>query len=94
MLLLLLALAVAGAAAGEPLAAAGLGLTPIVLLAGYRLTVGVSSSDTYLPRWRPEQVPALELLERRDRTVLGMGIDSAAVLVVYPLGLAGLYFLR
>lgn len=36
----------------------------------------------------------LGLLERRDRTVLGMGIDSLAVLVVYRTGLAGLYAMR
>jgi cation:H+ antiporter len=34
------------------------------------------------------------LLERRDRTVLGMGVDSLAVLVVYLSGVAGLYALR
>ena len=28
------------------------------------------------------------VLERRDRTVLGMGIDSAVVLVLYGLGIA------
>jgi cation:H+ antiporter len=36
----------------------------------------------------------LGLLERRDRTVLGMGVDSLAVLVVYTTGLAGLYAMR
>jgi cation:H+ antiporter len=36
----------------------------------------------------------LGLLERRDRTVLGMGVDSLAVLVVYVVGLVGLYALR
>ncbi len=36
----------------------------------------------------------LGLLERRNRTVLRMGIDSLAVLVVYASGLAGLYALR
>ena len=34
------------------------------------------------------------LLERRDRTVLRMGVDSLAVLVVFLSGLAGLYALR
>lgn len=36
----------------------------------------------------------LALLERRDRTVLGMGVGSLTVLVVYFTGLVGLYFLR
>lgn len=34
------------------------------------------------------------LLERRDRTFLRMGYDSAAVLVTYAVGVVGLYFLR
>jgi cation:H+ antiporter len=34
------------------------------------------------------------LLERRDRTVLGMGVDSAAVLVIYAVGFGTLYYLR
>ena len=36
----------------------------------------------------------LGLLERRNRTVLRMGVDSLAVLVVYAAGLVGLYGLR
>ena len=34
------------------------------------------------------------LLERRDRTVLRMGVDSLAVLIAYTSGLFGLYALR
>lgn len=36
----------------------------------------------------------LGLLERRDRTVLGMGVDSLLVLIVYSAGLVGLYAMR
>lgn len=36
----------------------------------------------------------LGLLERRDRTVMRMGVDSLAILVAYAAGLAGLYHLR
>jgi cation:H+ antiporter len=36
----------------------------------------------------------LGLLERRDRTVLGMGVDSVLVLVAYLAGIGGLYYLR
>jgi cation:H+ antiporter len=36
----------------------------------------------------------LGLLERRNRTIWRMGIDSAAVLVTYVVGVVGLYFLR
>ena len=34
------------------------------------------------------------LLERRDRTVLGMGVDSALILIAYLIGIGGLYYLR
>jgi cation:H+ antiporter len=34
------------------------------------------------------------LLERRDKTVLGMGIDSAAVLVLYVGGMIIFSFIR
>lgn len=34
------------------------------------------------------------LLERRNRTVLGMGVDSFAVLVIYISSVVGLFFLR
>jgi cation:H+ antiporter len=36
----------------------------------------------------------LGLLERRDRTILGMGMGSAGVLLAYALGIVGLYSLR
>lgn len=36
----------------------------------------------------------LGLLERRDRTVGRMGLDSLLILVLYGAGLAGLYHLR
>jgi cation:H+ antiporter len=52
MLLLLLATAIAGSAIGEPIALFGIGLTPVLLMAGYLATVRVSSSRQYLPRWR------------------------------------------
>lgn len=36
----------------------------------------------------------LGLLERRNRTVLGMGVDSLGVLFTYLIGLGGLYYVR
>ncbi|WP_296816272.1 hypothetical protein, partial [Brevundimonas sp.] len=39
-------------------------------------------------------VYVMGMVERRDRTVLRMGWDSAMVLVIYGLGLAGLYVLQ
>lgn len=57
MLLLLLALALSGAASGEPLSMFGIGLTPLLLVAGYVLTVRWSQPGDYLPRWRAVNEP-------------------------------------
>jgi cation:H+ antiporter len=57
MLLLLLSLAIAGAAAGEPLALFNVGLTPLLLLIGYVITVRWSFGGDYLPRWRATDKP-------------------------------------
>lgn len=58
MLILLLAVALAGAAAGDPLSIAGLGLTPLLLVAGYVLTVNWSRpGQGRLPPWRATNVP-------------------------------------
>lgn len=54
MLILLLGIAMAGAAAGEPLSLAGVGVTPILLTLGYAAVLHVTASGKYLPRWRPE----------------------------------------
>jgi cation:H+ antiporter len=53
MLMLLLAIALAGAAIDEPLSLVNVGLTPLVLAAGYAATIHVARSGKYLPRWRP-----------------------------------------
>ena len=58
MLLLLLSVALAGAAAGDPLSVAGFGLTPVLLVAGYVATVNWSRpGGDRLPRWRATHVP-------------------------------------
>lgn len=66
MLVLLLALALAGATAGEPIAFLGLGLTPILLFAGYLLTVRLSASSEYFPRWRATNEPDDETEAKTD----------------------------
>lgn len=53
MLILLLAIAMAGVAVGEPLSYGGLGLTPLILVCGYIITVRVTGSQRLLPRWKP-----------------------------------------
>jgi cation:H+ antiporter len=73
MLLLLLATAVAGSASGEPIALFGIGLTPILLMAGYLATVRVCSSDTYLPRWRAtNEPPPPDERHRADESLRGL----------------------
>jgi cation:H+ antiporter len=57
MLLALLALALAGGAAGEPIAFAGVGATTPVLAAGYLFTVRFSKGGDLLPRWRATHEP-------------------------------------
>jgi cation:H+ antiporter len=53
MLVLLLSIALAGAAAGDPVSVTGIGITPLLLAAGYVITVRVTGTGKYLPRWRP-----------------------------------------
>lgn len=61
MLLLLLAVALAGAAAGDPLSLAGLGLTPVLLVAGYGVMVYLSRpSDEAMPRWKATNQPRMK----------------------------------
>lgn len=61
MLLLLLSVALAGVAAGDPLSIAGFGLTPVLLVIGYVATVNWSRpGDDRLPRWRATNEPSEE----------------------------------
>lgn len=53
MLLLMLSLALAGGAIGEPLVVFGVGLTAMLLAGAYLITLRISKDETYLPRWRP-----------------------------------------
>lgn len=56
MLLLMLGVAVAGAAAGDPLAIGGIGLTPVLLTGGYIAMVRLSHSGA-VPAWRATNAP-------------------------------------
>jgi cation:H+ antiporter len=64
MLLLLLAITMAGAVAGEPLALGSIGLTPVVLLGGYLMTLRASNGGEYLPRWKATNEPSNGLTAR------------------------------
>lgn len=57
MLLLLLALTLAGMAIGEPVSFFGIGLTPLLVVAGYVFTVRFSHKEEHAPRWRPTHAP-------------------------------------
>ena len=58
MLLLMLSLALAGGALGEPIVIFGVGLTSMVLAGAYLMTLRISKDDKYLPRWRPSDKSA------------------------------------
>lgn len=89
MLILLLSVALAGAAAGEPLSWFGVGLTPLLLVAGYAAVVHASVSGRYLPRWKPEGDSAAAKTEpgqpeRADRSTRSLALwcagSAAAIL--------------
>jgi cation:H+ antiporter len=63
---------------GEPV------LNRVGPFAGFAALIGIVATSLF----------TLGLVERRDRTVLRMGLDSAAVLVTYLAGLVVLYHLR
>jgi cation:H+ antiporter len=102
MLLLLLSVALAGVAAGDPVSVAGFGLTPILLVAGYVLTVSWSRPGAErLPRWRATNVPSEKEeganSQREEAGPLGsvsntrlsvMSAASAAAILVAGWGLA------
>lgn len=82
MLLLLLAVALAGAATGEPFSLFGIGFTTFLLLGGYLLTLRMSSGGDYLPRWRTtDDVP----IEKKQRESIDDRLEATSnrKLVVY-----------
>jgi cation:H+ antiporter len=66
MLLLLLALTLAGMAMGEPVSVLGVGLTPLVAVAGYLFTVRYSHKEEHAPRWRATHLPEPAHLSAKD----------------------------
>ncbi len=94
MLLLLLAVAIAGAALGEPLALFGIGLTPFLLLAGYLLTLRMSSGGDYLPRWRaideaPPSIKQPEIAEKWLEQISNRKLYTYAALAALVILAAG-----
>lgn len=65
MLLLMLSLALAGGAIGEPIVVLGVGLTSVLLATMYLLTLRISRDESYLPRWHPSDESAP--VERKKR---------------------------
>lgn len=53
MLLMMLSLALAGGAIGEPFVVVGVGMTSVLLATLYLVTLRISMDEKYLPRWRP-----------------------------------------
>jgi cation:H+ antiporter len=91
MLILLLALALAGVAAGEPLGLMGVGLTPMLLLAGYLVTVRMSRPGDLLPRWRATNEPPSERQPATEPTIDSDDRSLARLLALS--GLSGLVIL-
>lgn len=81
MLLLLLSLATAGAALGDPISVVGVGLTPLLLAAGYLATLWVTSSEKHQPRWEATHLPK----KRKPRAEDDTSLDSASNARVYAL---------
>lgn len=69
MLVMLLAIALVGIALREPVALAGVGLTSVVVMLVYLVTVHVTSNPKYLPRWRPIAPAGGETRSRKSRRV-------------------------
>lgn len=65
---------------------------PAALISGRAVLPGVTSSDIYLSALASllTLVYVLGLIFRPQRRVIGMGLDSAAVLILYLLGVGGL----
>jgi cation:H+ antiporter len=67
MLLLLLATALAGVAAGDPISFFGVGLTPVFLLGGYLFTLRISHRPELAPRWQAlDSEETITTDEKRD----------------------------
>lgn len=93
MLVLLLAVAIAGIAAGDPLSLAGVGVVPVLLLAGYLFTLYMSHSKEFFPRWQVINPPeeSEQSRERQEdgeqesvsawRLGLSVGLASVTILV-------------
>ena len=97
MLLLLLALATAGAALGDPIALWGVGLTPVLLAAGYVATLWITKNEERQPRWEATHLPedqdrhmdSSRALERASNArVYGLCAVAAAVILVAGWALA------
>lgn len=91
MLVLLLGVALAGAAAGDPLALFGIGATPILVAAGYIATVRLSHSGSSLPPWRATNAPEQSVVSGDDVTQTMSGVSDAR-LYSYAGGSAAVIF--
>lgn len=67
MLLLLLAIALAGIAVGEPVAFLGIGLTSFILFGGYLFTLLVSRKPELAPRWKAVNEEEIKKEKNEDK---------------------------
>ena len=71
MLMLLLAMALAGSAVGEPVSVLGVGLTSVLLFAGYLFTLWISQNPDLAPRWEALHVKEPKI-KRKDEDESGL----------------------
>lgn len=83
MLILLLAIALAGAAVGDPISLLNVGLTPILLACGYVITLRVTGSQRYLPRWKPSGGDTPEVIPDDVDSALAAPKSSNAALYAF-----------
>lgn len=76
MLLLLLGVVLAGAAAGDPIAVAGVGLTPVLAAAGYAATVWMSRSSSALPPWKATNPPDDAMTLSNDESAVAQASNA------------------
>jgi cation:H+ antiporter len=66
MLVLMLSLALAGGAIGDPFVLFGVGLTSVLLAVAYLVTLRISMDETYLPRWKPSDESPTNKKEKEE----------------------------
>jgi cation:H+ antiporter len=84
MLLMLLSITLVGASLSDPLSVWGIGLTSVVVMIVYLLTVHATSDARYLPRWQATDVEG----ETTDAAVFGVDNSLSATTLYLRVAIA------